>query len=148
MRCTSSNVLSLFYPVALRYPVAFDFLRLFPLASEVKDRDSIAERRCVNAATPIPEPTHNPIITLISALSAIRDAPDQSSYSTFAFRNNDNGIERSFASIPFFFSIEKKDSARLIPILWLEFYRLFLLDDRSWKKDEENAWKRSILNLL
>ena len=77
MRCTSSNVLSL-----LSSSVLSNGVRFSPVSSyEAKDRDSIAERRCVNAA--IPRTNHNPIITLISALSAmgLRD-PNQPSYST------------------------------------------------------------------
>lgn len=77
MRCTSSNVLSL-----LSSSVLSNGVRFSPVSSyEAKDRDSIAERRCVNAA--IPRTNHNPIITLISALSAMGlRYPNQPSYST------------------------------------------------------------------
>lgn len=114
MRCTSFYRC---YPVAC-YPTAFDFLQ-FPLTSEAEDRDSIAERRCVNAATPIPPTNHNSIITLISALSAM-GLPNQSFYSTHFVHGTMITVNVfSFRFDPF--SIDKV-SARSTPILCLQFY--------------------------
>lgn len=129
MRCTSFYRC---YPVAC-YPTAFDFLQ-FPLTSEAEDRDSIAERRCVNAATPIPPTNHNSIITLISALSAM-GLPNQSFYSThFGTMITVNVF--SFRFDPF--SIDKEINTDSLLTILLN--RLFL--------DHYNKWKRWILIYL
>lgn len=98
MRCTSSNVLSL-----LSSSVLSNGVRFSPVSSYLRSQGSRFDSGATMRERGYTDtPNHNPIITLISALSAmgLRDAPNQPSYSThFVHGTMITVNKRSFVSL-------------------------------------------------